>query len=162
MPVIEQTILINRPVGEVFRFVADFNNTPQWQPDVEQVFQTEPSLRTGVMVTESRRLHLMGWKLDLNADIIAYQPNRMIEFKGVLGSFPLRAVYTFETARGATQFTQSFDVRMGFLYGLFAPMMSGVIRRRTQRSLAALKQMLEARAAGTDVTPSQTDPSETL
>lgn len=145
MPLIEYSITINRSVGEVFRFVADFRNTPQWQTDVDQVFQTEPSLRTGVMVTETRRTRLLGWKLDFNADVIGYQPNRMIELKGVLGAFPCKTIYTFETARGATQLTQSLDIRMGFLYGLFAPMMRGVMLRRTQSSLEKLRQIMESR-----------------
>lgn len=152
MPQVEHTITINRPVGEVFRLVADFRNDPQWQKDVAEVHQTEGSTRIGTMVTEKRNLRVWTWRLDLNVDVVDYQPNKLIEIKGVIGQFPVLGRYEFSFSRGTTQFTQSLDIRMGFLYGLFSPFLRGAVLRRTKTSMEALKQLLEARGS-TGVTP---------
>ncbi len=147
MPQVEHTITINRPVGEVFRLVADFRNDPQWQKDVVEVHQTEGSTRIGTMVTEKRNLRVWTWRLDLNVDVVDYQPNKLIEIKGVIGQFPVLGRYEFSFSRGTTQFTQSFDIRMGFLYGVFSPFLRGAVLRRTRNSMDALKQLLEARGS---------------
>ena len=146
MPVIEHSITINRPVGEVFRFVADFRNDPQWQADVQKIFQTETPTRVGVMLTETRSTRVLNWRLDLNVDVVEFQMNKAIHLKGVLGQFPVQATYIFESARCATQLKQTFDIRMGFLFSLFSPLMTGVMRRRTTTTLEKLKGLLESRA----------------
>ena len=147
MPQVEYTITINRPVGEVFRFVADFRNDPQWQKDVVEVHQSDGSTRIGSMITETRNSRVWTWRLDLNADIVDYQPNKLIEFKGVIGQFPVLGRYEFSFSRGTTQFTQSYNIRMGFLYSLFSPFVRRAVLRRTKNSMDALKQMLEARGS---------------
>jgi uncharacterized membrane protein len=37
---VEDSIVINRPIGEVFAFVADQTNAPRWQNGLEQVRRT--------------------------------------------------------------------------------------------------------------------------
>lgn len=146
MPVVEYAVTINRPIGEVFRFVADFRNAPQWQSDVTEVHQTEGSTRVGSMVTEVRSTRLLGWKLDLNADITDFQLNKLLEYKGVLGRFPVTGTLTFEATRGATRVTHALNIRMGFLFALYSPLMAGVMRRRTQTTMDALRALMDSRA----------------
>lgn len=149
MPQIEQSVTINRPIGEVFRFVADFdNNAQQWQPDIFQHHQTEDKLRVGVMITQSRTTRLLGWRLDLNADITGYQPNKLIEYKGVLGRFPTLGRIEFSGAGGSTTVTERMDIRLGCLFAPFSPLMTMVMTGRTRRVLGKLKQMLESRSPG--------------
>lgn len=144
MPQIEQKIMINRPVGEIFRYVVDFRNDPEWQDDVVSVHQTDGMTRVGTMLTESRDMHVLGWRLDLNADVIDYQPNKMLEYKGVMGRFPVEGRYEFNFSGGSTEFVHRMDIRMGFLFGLFSPLLSGALNRRTRNTLENLKQRLEA------------------
>lgn len=145
MPQIECSVSINRPISEVFGFVADFRNAPKWQGDVEEVFLSDSSMRVGVMVTQTRRSRLLGWRLDLNADIITYQPNKLIEYKGILGRFPIHGEISFSSSRGVTEVTEAMNIRMGFLYGIYSPFMAGTMRRRTSVALQSLKTMMENR-----------------
>lgn len=148
MPEIQEAITINRPVSDVFRFVADFENAPQWQPDVVEAHISGERTRIGSFFTLIRTTRLLGWKLDLNADIINYVPNRLIEYKGAVARFPVRGQYEFESGGGTTVVRETINVRMGFLYAIFSPLMRGVISGRTRRALAQLKQTLEAGRAG--------------
>lgn len=152
MPEVQSSITINRPVSEVFRFAIDFENAPKWQPDVTESHQTEDNIRVGVMVSQRRTTRLLGWKLDLNADIVDYAPNRLLGYKGILGRFPVNGRMEFESMGGTTKVTQKLDIRMGFLYSIFSPLMRGVMTRRTRMSLEALKKTLESRSPTASVT----------
>lgn len=148
MPQIEQSVTINRPISEVFRFAADLNaNGQQWQPDILAHHQTDEKLRVGVMITQSRSTRLLGWRLDLNADIIGYQPNKLIEYKGVLGRFPVKGRLEFSGSGGTTTVAERLDIRLGCLFAPFSPLMTMVMTGRTRRVLAKLKQALESRGS---------------
>lgn len=143
MAEIKYTVTINRPVGEVYRFVSNFKNDPQWQGDVTDVHQSDGALRIGTMLTESRSSRAWTWKLDLNADVIDLKPNKLIEFKGVLGIFPVRKRYEFNFSRGTTEFTQEITVKISFIYMLFSPFIRRAIKARTQKTMNALKALME-------------------
>ncbi|GAB4515996.1 MAG: hypothetical protein OHK0046_20440 [Anaerolineae bacterium] len=149
MPEVSYSTTINRPISEVFRAASDFDAKPQWQPDVISAHQTEDRVRTGVMVTQNRSTRLFGWRLDFNADIVGYQPNKVVEYKGVLGRFPITGRLEFAPNGGSTVVTETMDIRMGFLYGLFSPFMRSTMQTRTRRALENLKTMLESRSTGT-------------
>ncbi len=158
MAEIKHTVTINRSVGEVYRFVADFNNDPQWQKDVTGVHQSEGALRVGTMITESRSTRAWTWKLDLNADVIDLKPNKLIEFKGVLGIFPARIKYIFNFSRGTTEFTQEIKIHISFLYKIFSPFIRRAVGARTQRTMENLKALMEKeRASGVTPIPERDD-----
>lgn len=154
MPQVDYTVQINNPINEVFRFASNFNNANQWQPDVIETHQSDDKPRVGVMITQSRSTRLMGWRLDLNADILEFVPNKQVGYKGVLGRFPVQGKLEFNNiGGGVTQVSHVMDIRMGFLYAIFSPMMKGVMTRRTRRELESLKTLMENRsAASTNLT----------
>lgn len=146
MPEVNCSVTINKPVSQVFRYAIEADKVQQWQPDVESVHQTEDKLRVGVMITQKRNTYVMGWRLDLNADVITYQPNKIIEYKGVLGRFPVSGRMEFQSSGGITTVIEHINIRMGFIFGLFAPFMRGTMTRRTQRALNTLKEQLETQS----------------
>lgn len=145
MAVIEFKITIDRPIDEVFGFVSDFNNAPTWQPDVQEVRQSEGKTRVGTMVTERRRLRVLFYQLDMNADVTDYRLNRKLEYKGVIGAFPFVASYSFDPAGRSTNVTETLDVRVFALHRIFGGFIVGTLRRRTENTWRNLKAHLEKR-----------------
>lgn len=143
MPEIKHAITIERPISDVFRYASNFNNAAEWQPDVKESHQSEERPRVGAFITQTRSSRLFGWRLDLNADIIDYKPNKLIQYKGVLGRFPLLGRLEFQSSSGSTTVTYETTVKMGFLFALLSPLLSGTLNRRTQVALNTLKQTLE-------------------
>lgn len=144
MPEIRDAITISRPITTVFQLVADTEQLDQWQPDVTQSHYSEKKLRVGVMITQDRKTYALGWKLDLNADIVDYVPNRKIVYKGVLGRFPATGTIEFESSGGAgTTVTETIDIKIGILHILFTPLIKGAIAKRTRQALQALKALAE-------------------
>ncbi|PJF29694.1 MAG: hypothetical protein CUN52_07080 [Phototrophicales bacterium] len=142
MPKISINVTINASIGDVFRYAID--NLQAWQTDVENMDMTDERIRTGISITQRRSTHLMGWRLDLNADITDYKPNKLVEYKGVLGRFPVSGQIEFTPQGGTTLVCETMTIRMPFLTGLYAPFMRRVMTARTQRVLNTLKNQLES------------------
>ncbi|PJF22296.1 MAG: hypothetical protein CUN56_06725 [Phototrophicales bacterium] len=143
MPEIIVSQTINRPVFDVFPMFTQVEKLEQWQPDLQAAHQTDDRLRVGVMVTYVRNTRALGWQLDLNADIVDYVPNRLIGYKGIIGRFPTSGRIEFESSGSSTTVTEIINVRMGFLFGLFSPLVKRALTRRTQNALNNLKMMME-------------------
>lgn len=146
MPEIEYSVTINRPISEVFRYVADVKNNTLWQDDVIASQLSDKSMRVGLMFTESRKWRVWTWRMDLNADVLEYQPNKTIEFKGILGRFPVRKRYEFSSSAGTTTLKQTLSIRTGCIFLPFNPLISNGVNRRTKRTMNQLKQVLEAKS----------------
>jgi uncharacterized membrane protein len=142
MPVIQHTIQINRPVTEIFRFVSDFSNAPQWQPAAIQL-QKSGQLKIGEMVVGTRRL--MGRNVFVNADVVDYVPNQRIAFTGIMGSFPFRTTYSFNFASSGTEVTEIMDARIVWIYFFMRPFVISSVDRQMRESLQNLKKVMESR-----------------
>lgn len=140
---VEYSVTINRPVYDVFRYATNIENAQKWQPDVKEVHRTNDNLRVGTMITQVRSTRLLRWRLDLNADITEFQSNKVVEYKGVLGVFPVVGRIKFESSGRTCTVTESLDIRMGCLYSPFSPLMRGTMSRRTKRALETLKTQME-------------------
>jgi len=148
MPEISHTVTINRSVSEVFRTATDFSNVQQWQPDVVESHLSGEKPRVGLFITQSRNTHALGWRLDLNVDITGYTPNRLVEYKGVVGRFPVSGRIEFEHSGTITTVRETMDVRTGCLYAPVTPFISRALNKRTTQALNGLKTMLESQRGG--------------
>lgn len=142
MPKVSAQVTINASISDVFRHAV--NDLKVWQTDIEGMDMTDDRIRQGISITQRRNTYLMGWRLDLNADITDYKPNKLVEYKGVLGRFSVVGSIEFTPTGGATQVSESINIRMPFLTGLYAPFMRRVMTARTQKMLNTLKSQLES------------------
>ncbi|MCC7355543.1 MAG: SRPBCC family protein, partial [Anaerolineae bacterium] len=65
------TTVINRPVDEVFTYITDVRNEPQWMPGVLEAEQTsaEP---VGVGTTYYELVELLGQQVELTFEVTEY------------------------------------------------------------------------------------------
>jgi uncharacterized membrane protein len=146
MPVIKRSVTIERPISQVFPYVADFSKHPEWQPDIIQLHLSHDKARVGNMITINRQLRALFARLDLNADIVDYQINKKIEYRGTMGMYPVLGSYTFEPQGRSTTVTETVDIRMWFLPRWFTGWLFSLrLGARTESVLKNLKQVLESR-----------------
>ena len=139
----EHSIRIQRPVSDVFGYVADWRNTPEWQTGTGGVTVVpDKPLRVGSMVTQERRSG--GADLLLNADVTDYKPNRQLELRGVLGRFQFRDTFSFESEGRSTVVKHERATGGGILARLFAPLMPFRMNRVMSSDLERLKKVLES------------------
>jgi uncharacterized protein YndB with AHSA1/START domain len=141
---IENSVVINRPVDEIFEFMADAENHPQWQSGAQEVVKTsEGSIGVGTTYTGVNRI--MGRRLESYIEYTAYEPNKRLAAKVTQRPVPFQFEMTFEpAAEGRTKVNVKGTGEPGGFFKLAAPILARMIKRRTETNLANLKDLLEA------------------
>src|SRR5215472_9715440 len=100
---IEESIVINRPIEEVFAFTSETKNLPLWQTDVLEARHTpEGPVQVGTKLTLVRAF--MGRKMEGTADIVEYTPPTRYFYKTTSGPAVTGGNICEATAEG-TKFT---------------------------------------------------------
>ncbi len=142
---VEQSITINRPIEEVFAFVGDQRNAPQWQHGVLEVRRTsEGALGIGTIHTAVRKF--MGRKMEASTEYIQYEPNENITFTGDSGPMHFETSYLTESTAEGTTLTCQMKMQPGGLFGLAEPLIAASLRREMEANFGDLKDLLENQA----------------
>jgi uncharacterized membrane protein len=140
---IEESIIINRPIEEVFAYVSDFRNTAQWQSGVVDVRVTpEGPMGVGTQATVVRAF--LGRRLEMTVEMIEYEPPTKQAFKAISGP-PTTNWRRFEPTAEGTKLSQVIDFHAGGFFALAEPLVARSIRRAVHGGLADLKDLLESR-----------------
>jgi hypothetical protein len=139
---IEGEIVIERPVEEVFDFVADERHEPLFNPRmVHAELISEGPIGPGTRFRTE--LQTMGRTMPMTVEFTAYERpwrlgsvtrSSMMETEGAL---------TFESAPGGTRMRWSWDVRPRGALKLMAPFVGMIGRGQERRIWASLKRLLE-------------------
>jgi len=141
---IEESIIINRPIEEVFAFMSETKNLPLWQTDVVEARHTpEGPVQVGTKMSIVRAF--MGRKMEGTADIVEYAPPTRYAYKTTSGP-EVTGVNICEATDGGTRFTVMFDMQTGGFFSLADPLVARTIKRSVESGLATLKDVLESRA----------------
>ena len=141
---IENSIVINKPVEEVFQFLANSENNPQWQSGTQEVKKTSEG-PIGVGTTYLSVSKLLGRRLESIVEYTAYEPNKRVAAKATSGPIPFQFETTFEaTAEGGTMVTTAGGGEVGGFFKLAEPVVSRMLKRQFTTDNANLKDYLEA------------------
>jgi uncharacterized membrane protein len=142
----EGSVIIRRPIEEVFAYVGDLRHSPEWQAGLLEVRKvTEGPLGVGTRFTVVRKL--LGRKLELSSEFVAYEPNTMVTFR-FSGSVPGEGSYLFESTQEGTRVTSRVEMRPRGFSRLAESLIAASLRRQMQANLPALKGQLEYPASG--------------
>ena len=139
-------ILINRPVEQVFTFVADLENTPKWQTGVVNSKKvSEGPIQTGTKFKEVVRV--LGRPLDTICEITEYQLNRKMAFKSTTSeAIEYEGQFTFESRDGGTRVDIAGTGELKGLWRLVEPLFAGDIKKTVGDELKQIKRFLETQA----------------
>jgi hypothetical protein len=139
---IERSIVIDRPIDEVFRFVHDPRNDAAWQTTLIGSTQLdEGPIGLGTHVRELRRF--LGIQVEMTREITDYQPPTDSAFTYVAGGAPMSGTYRLETLDGATRLTATGYVEERGFFKIAAPLFTSMAHRELDASLGHLKDLLE-------------------
>jgi len=164
---IETTVVIDRPIDDVWLFLSEPHNLPAWCPEAEQV-----TLLSDGPVSEGTRLMVSGrigpLRIHSTQQVTAFEPERAIELRSVDGVVGGRLLARIDVRPdGArTSVTVTSDV-----HGLprWLALLSPGQRKDRDAFLATLKRSLEARTGAsaapivertTVASPTRTEPPE--
>jgi uncharacterized membrane protein len=119
MTKIERSIIIEKPLEEVFQYASDWQKWPDWFEGVSDFKPTTESAK-GNGTRYRYQVKMMGLKLNLETEIYDYETNRGWCGKSLKG-MPHRTSWFFEAANRGTRFTYGLE------YTLPIPLLGDVI-----------------------------------
>ena len=142
----EHSIEIARPVEEVFAFVSDVRNNPLWcGAFVESTVTSGDGV--GVGSTSRHVVRFLGKRIEADAVITDFVPNRRSCIRTTTGPIPTRGCRTVEPVEGGARVTQTIEASPGRFFGLAERIVVRIGAHQIETDLLALKYILESDAA---------------
>ncbi|NIO67847.1 MAG: hypothetical protein GTN71_01985, partial [Anaerolineae bacterium] len=139
------SVVIDRPIDEVFEFVSNPDNDSQWQSGVLESSQTSEG-PMGVGATSREVRQFLGRRIESTVEITEYEPNKKIGFKSTSGPIPFKATYIFEPVEGGTELSAVGEAEPGGFFKMAEPIAMRMFEREMKGNFANLKDILEAQA----------------
>ena len=140
----ESSVMIMRPIQEVFTLVADFENDTKWRKGHITSKRTTP-LPIGVGTKCREVIRAMGMQKELVLEVTEFEPNKKVAFTSTrFGPMEPRGTFTFEGMQGSTKVTFIGEPKVGGLFNLLVPLMRQYAKGDMTKSLATLKAHLES------------------
>jgi uncharacterized protein YndB with AHSA1/START domain len=90
----ENTVMIQRPIEDVFGFLSDFENAPKWNYAIVETRKvSEGAVGVGTIYQQVRSVPS---RSEERFEVTAYNPPRQLEIRGQLGPFPARLSYALD------------------------------------------------------------------
>jgi carbon monoxide dehydrogenase subunit G len=135
-------ILIDRPVEDVFAFVANPNNMPKWNSAVVSLEQITPG-DVGVGTKFKSVGEMMGRRIEGEMQITAYEPDTKCGFQVNAGPMQVNMTMTFKTVGTGTKIGLNAQGNPAGFFKIAEGMMAGRVRTMMEENLARLKLQLE-------------------
>jgi uncharacterized membrane protein len=141
---VEESIEINRPLEEVFNYVSDVGNYPEWMAHALEVRKD-----TAGPPQQSDRFTLaiksVGRRFETPYERTSYEANRQYTDRAVGGPIPnQRWDCTFQEVPGGTRLRQAVEAEISGILKLLEPIQKRSAERGLRRDLQTLKDVLEA------------------
>lgn len=147
MQTLTHTIIVQRPVEEVFAFVTDARNNLLWQSKSGlQKTQQLPDGPVGVGTRITETWSFMGRMAEDASEVTTYEPNRKYTRTTIGNSGPIRGgEFTFEPVAEGTRWSSVIHVQAGGLFAIAEPLLAGALHKGYEENMAQAKALLEQR-----------------
>jgi carbon monoxide dehydrogenase subunit G len=138
----EVSIVINRPLDEVFASLADLESNVKWRSGTVEAQQTSTG-PIGVGTTYRMVNSVFGRRLEGEAEVTEFEPNRKFVTKTRSG-YSIEAERIFEPVEGGTRVTFVVKADLAGFFQLAEPLVAGMGKRRLEGDVADLKDLIES------------------
>lgn len=140
---LDKAVTINRPIGDVYSFILDFENESKWASEVVRTERTSEG-PIGVGSTFDDHVEFMGKTMKTSYEILSLVPNSAITIRTSSGPVPFTATYAFDGSNGMTHVSIAAEVEPGGFFKLATPMIRRRLDKQWTRNFANLKALLES------------------
>lgn len=141
----EVNTTINRSVEDVFAVVSNFEHNAKWSSATIEDKITSPG-PIGVGATAHLVSKFLGRRIENDAEITEFEPNRRVTMRSTSGPFPFHGSLTLEPVEGGTRVNATFGLEPGGFFKLAEPIVTRMAKRQFESDLANLKDLMEAHA----------------
>lgn len=141
---VETSVLVNQPIEKAFEFVTTPENDAKWYIGVESRDHT-PGEPAGVGSTSMSEIRFLGLAMEVEWEVIGYNPPHKIEVKTTKGPVSVEAEYSFEAvAEGQTKVAVEGEADVTGVFDIAEPIIERMAQRQWEASFENLKDVLES------------------
>ena len=141
------TVVLQKPVQEVWAFVSDLKNMEKWVVGVSDVqIPSKEPVKAG---TEFASRYTYGRKThQVTYEVTEFSPPYHMSMKSTSGPFPFEGTIELEEVDGSTKLVNTIDAGSDgtgttIIFALFGPLLRIMMSRQLKKELLALKSSLE-------------------
>jgi uncharacterized membrane protein len=138
------SIVINRPLEEVFAYLSDLENNMNWRAGMIEARKTSAG-PIGVGTTYRLVNSVFGRRIESEAEVTEFEPNRKIATRNRSGP-PIETRRSFEPVEGGTRATFAIEADLSGVMKLAEPLLATLAKRRVEGLAADLKDLMDAGA----------------
>jgi uncharacterized membrane protein len=149
MPVTEESIVIDRPLQEVWDFASDPDNQTVWQSNLVR-YELIDAERPAVGVRTRGANRVAGKSIEWTAEYTEWDPPNRAAYRTIEAPFDLEgALIAEDVGNDATRVTWYLEAETieGFFGKLTDPIVTRMYARDVRASLENLKEVLESEPA---------------
>lgn len=138
---------VDRPAAEVFAYLADFANNPEWQRGMRECRWTSAPPH-GAGSTYEQRARFLGRDVVSTFRVVEHEPGRRVRITSVAGSFPITVTRSVEPlGPDRCRVVAVVEGDAGGFFGLAGPLLRPLVARSVRGDYARLARRLAAPAA---------------
>jgi len=134
--------LIDKPIKDVFAFVANPNNMPKWNSAVVGLEQVTPG-EVGVGTKFKSTGEMMGRRIEGEMQVTAYEPDTKCGFQVNAGPMQVNITLSFKTVGTGTKVSLNAQGNPAGFFKLAEGVMTGRVKSMMEENLVRLKSQLE-------------------
>lgn len=145
MPKHEQSVVIARPIDEVFTYMNDVSREHEWQPQLLEAHQTPPG-ETAVGSERRYVSEFLGKRLENVYLVKVFEPNRQLVVESTRESaIQATTDMRWEAVDGGTKVTMAVEGSpTGVLRFIPKALVEGAFENEVRSALSRLKERLES------------------
>ena len=136
-------VFVDRPLADVFAYVSDARNRPQWDDSVDSEELTSPE-PIGVGSTVLTKLTSMGKEYEYTWLITEHDPPSRQRIESTSGPFPTTLAYDLSAEGNGTSVNFSVTGSPGGALRLLQPLIARNTQKNLEAGFARLKVLLES------------------
>jgi ribosome-associated toxin RatA of RatAB toxin-antitoxin module len=141
----QASIVINRPVGQVFAYVANPDKWPEWLAGNMET-QVTSAGPVGVGATIRSVGAFLGQRFETMMVVAECEANTKFSTRSISGPFSFESTHTFEPVNGGTRLTHTLEGELGGFFKLAEPLLDAAVKRQSEGNYKTLKHILESQA----------------
>jgi uncharacterized membrane protein len=138
--VITSSVVVNRPIEDVFEYAAQFDRHPEWQADLKSATFAGPAA-VGATGTETRQMGPRAQSYDWR--VSAYERPALLGFETLTGPMRPAGSMRFSAAAGGTCVEFEMALNPRGVMKLMRPVIERQVQRATDEHLQRFKEILE-------------------
>jgi uncharacterized membrane protein len=141
---VKHSIVINRPIEEVFAYATSVENMAEWVGVISEAKQTSEGA-LGVGTTSTRSMNVLGRKTESPYKVTEYVLNSHYASETTSGTFQTKERLDFESVEGGTRVSLEGQVEASGFLKITEPVLASMARRQSGTDIQTMKDLLESR-----------------